>query len=64
MQLELSAAQSALLRDTLDSTYRDLKYEIARTDDRSFKEELRQREALLLTILDAVGGPLPDVQHR
>ena len=60
MQLELSESDLELLRDILDSEYRDLKYEIADTDNSTFKASLTERERRLSSLLDQVGGPLPD----
>lgn len=60
MELTLTAEQHTLLREVLDQAYRDLRYEIADTDDTNFKQGLRDRADLLSSILDAVGGPLPD----
>ena len=59
MHLDLDTAQVELLREVLDSTYRDLRYEIADTDNSVFKTHLRQREQALQTLLAMVGGPLP-----
>jgi hypothetical protein len=60
MQLTLDDGQQALLRELLDYAYRDLRYEIADTNNSRFKEELREREAEVGALLDLVGGPLPD----
>ena len=60
MDLHLDESQTELLRQVLDSTYRDLRYEIADTDLSQFKQQLKEREAALRAILDMVGGPLPD----
>ncbi len=60
MNLQLEPAQVDLLREVLDSTFRDLRYEVADTDNSKFKAELRDRERALLELLDLVGGPLPD----
>lgn len=60
MQLNLDDDDALLLREVLDSTFRDLKYEIADTDDWDFKQELKQRESRISAILDQVGGTLPD----
>lgn len=62
MDLALDDAQQTLLREVLDSAFRDLRYEVANTDNSRFKEELRAREATLKSILDLVGGPLPDAR--
>ena len=60
MNLQLEPAQVDLLREVLDSTFRDLRYEVADTDNSTFKTELRNRERALRELLDLVGGPLPD----
>jgi hypothetical protein len=60
MNLQLEPAQVDLLREVLDSTFRDLRYEIADTDNSTFRAELRVRERALAELLDLVGGPLPD----
>jgi len=59
MHLDLDTTQTELLRDVLDSTFRDLRYEIANTNNSEFKAMLRRREARLHTLLEMVGGPLP-----
>ncbi len=60
MNIELDSDQSELLREVLDSVFRDLRYEIADTDNSTFKQGLKDREAMLQAILSKVGGPLPD----
>jgi hypothetical protein len=60
MNLQLEPAQVDLLREVLESTFRDLRYELADTDNSAFKAELRDRERALGELLDLVGGPLPD----
>ena len=54
--LMLTDDERALLADLLDSSYRDLKSEIANTEGFAFKEELKAREALLLGILERLTG--------
>ncbi|HEU5081988.1 MAG TPA: hypothetical protein VFU14_01515 [Acidimicrobiales bacterium] len=60
MDLTLTEEQRTLLQTILDREYRDTRYEIADTDRSTFKEALRERNVLLRSILDLVGGPLPD----
>jgi hypothetical protein len=60
MHLTLDDGQQTLLRELLDSAYRELRYEVADTDNSRFKQELREREASVGALLDLVGGPLPD----
>ena len=60
MDLTLTEEQRLLLQTILDREYRDTRYEIADTDRSTFKDELRERNAMLRAVLDLVGGPLPD----
>jgi hypothetical protein len=60
MELHLEPAELELVRDLLDSAFRDLRYEVAQTDRSSFKDQLREREELLRVVLEKLGGPLPD----
>ncbi len=60
MHIELNEEEAAFLRELLDETYRDMKYEIASTDNSGFKRQLRQRERALIGLLERVGGPLRD----
>jgi hypothetical protein len=60
MNLQLDSAQMVLLREILDSAFRDLRYELADTNNSKYKEQLRKREQALSELLDLVGGPLPD----
>jgi hypothetical protein len=60
MNLQLEDSQAELLREILDSTFRDLRYEVTKTDNSRFKEDLRTRERAVRELLDLLGGPLPD----
>jgi inorganic pyrophosphatase len=60
VNIELDHEQSELLREVLDSAFRDLRYEVADTDNTTYKQGLRSREAVLASILAKLGGPLPD----
>ena len=44
----------------LDAALRDLRFEIADTDNAHYKQQLREREAVLRNLLEPLGGPLPD----
>ncbi|MDH4148676.1 MAG: hypothetical protein OEY23_26280 [Acidimicrobiia bacterium] len=59
MKLELDDSQVEMLREILDRTYRDLRYEISDTDNSIFKRGLRERETAVALLLDRLGGPLP-----
>jgi len=60
MMLDLREDQTSLLRDLLDHDLRELRMEIADTDNHEFKRGLRGREVLLRSILDQIGGPITD----
>lgn len=60
MDLHLDETEVELLRAILDREFRDSRMEIADTDNSRFKEELRARNARVRSVLDRLGGPLPD----
>jgi hypothetical protein len=60
VQLELTDAEATLLRELLDQTCRDLSYEIADTDNSTYRAGLRDRRDAMRKMLDAVGGPVAD----
>ena len=49
-----------MLRDVLDAALRELRGEIADTDDWDYRQEERERESVLRDLLEPLGGPLPD----
>jgi hypothetical protein len=51
VELKLEEPEVEVLRETLDESVRNLRYEIADTDNLTYKRQLREREALLLSIL-------------
>ena len=58
MDLHLTEDDTALLREILNAAFRDLRFEIADTDNHEYKQGLKQREESLRAILDQLGGPL------
>lgn len=52
MELRLTEPETELLHAVLESDLSDLLMEIARTDNRSMREGLKKREALLKGIID------------
>lgn len=60
MMIDLTESQLELLRQILDSELRESRYERADTDRSTYREMLKEREGELRSILDLVGGPLPD----
>ncbi|MBI2705959.1 MAG: hypothetical protein HYX32_11825 [Actinobacteria bacterium] len=59
MDLHLTDDDAGLLQEVLSGAFRDLRFEIADTDNHEFKHRLKAREAALKAILDQVGGLLP-----
>ena len=59
MDLHLTDDEASLLQEVLSSAFRDLRYEIAATDNHEYKQRLKEREVALKGILDQVGGLLP-----
>lgn len=57
MQIELTEEEVEALRALLDRETRDLSYEIADTDNSSYRDELRTHRDLVRGILDRMGGP-------
>jgi hypothetical protein len=60
VDLHIDDAQVGVLRDVLDAALRDLRFEIADTDNWEYKQQLRERESVLRDLLEPLGGPLPD----
>lgn len=58
MELHLDDASLTVLREVLDSAFRDLRSEIRDTDNSTYKHALRDRETVVKSLLDAVGGPI------
>lgn len=54
MDLHLDTTQTDLLLELLESGWRDLRFEIAHTDNHEYKHMLREREAVLHSILGLV----------
>jgi hypothetical protein len=56
MQLEISDREGAILADVLTSFLGDLRAEIYKTDSRTFKADLKEREAVLNSLLERLPG--------
>lgn len=54
MELTLSNAEQAFLLEMLEERHRELLEEIAHTDRREYKEELRKNEKLLESLVSRV----------
>ena len=58
MQFEISDDERSVLVEVLDQAHRNLKEEIYKTETRSFKDELKEREELFVGLLQRLGhGP-------
>lgn len=56
MQLNLTSAEAALLREMLAHYLSDLEMEVARTDRKDFRQTLRERERLLERLVAELGS--------
>ena len=56
MELVLDEVAAAVVRDVLDAAARDLRYEIADTDNAEFKHGLQERAEVLRSVIDELGG--------
>jgi hypothetical protein len=56
MQLEISEREGTILADVLRSYLGDLRAEIYKTEAREFKDELKEREAALVSLLERLPG--------
>lgn len=55
MHVELTQEECTLLANLLDQAVRDLKAEIHHTDTPDYKDQLKEREALMLGLLRKLG---------
>jgi hypothetical protein len=56
MQIELTEQELTLAREILRQEYQDLREEIYKTDSSHFKDQLKEREALLEELVKKLGG--------
>lgn len=52
LQIELTDEEQHILKETLESDLSDLRMEICETDDRTFKEMLKNKERIMEKILE------------
>ena len=62
MELHLDANQTSTLLDVLDGAWRDLRFEIADTDNARYKAGLRDRERIIQSILDLLRSEVASSQ--
>ncbi|HEX7284880.1 MAG TPA: hypothetical protein VF532_01790 [Candidatus Angelobacter sp.] len=56
MDLQLTSTEEELIKEILEESYRELLMEIARTDHREFRHDLREREQVLKALLNKLSG--------
>ena len=56
MQLDLSAAEAAVIADVLDTALGELREEIYKSEVADYKASLKEREAVLNSVLERLGG--------
>lgn len=52
IRIDLDASEAAILREILEADISDLRMEIANTDQKDFRDHLKERKELLKSILD------------
>jgi hypothetical protein len=57
--IQLTESEADMLRGMLEVQLRDLRHEIHHTDDRTFRQVLRQKELLLEHLAGQLTGPAP-----
>jgi hypothetical protein len=57
-RLELTPAEAEVLREVVEKSLVELRREIAHTDRRDYRDQLKWRESLLGEILDRLGAKL------
>ncbi len=60
IHLDLDSEETKILGDVLESYLSDLRMEIADTDSQDFRELLKQRKAVVVKALEALGRPQPN----
>ena len=55
-QLTLDETEATLLRELLDEHWRDLRVQITSTETPPFKDELKERQAVLLGIINQLNA--------
>ena len=58
VHIELTDEQAELLRELLAGDLSELRMEISHTDNARYRMGLRDREVVLRSLLDLLGGPL------
>jgi len=56
MDLKLTSDEEELVKEMLEEHYRELLMEIARTDHREFKLDLRKKEQVLKSVLNKLSA--------
>ena len=56
MQLQLTADETQVLRDLLDRELGNVKEEVYKTDSAEYKELVKRREAIIVSLLAKVGA--------
>lgn len=57
-RLERTPAEVEVLREVVEKSRVDLRREIAHTDRRDYRDQLRWRETLLGAVLERLGAPV------
>jgi hypothetical protein len=56
LTLDLSASEQAILREVLETAVSEMGTEIAGTDSKDFRDDLKDRREVLQKVIGALGG--------
>ena len=54
--LQLTATEASLLKEILETNLSDLRMEIAGTDLKSFRDKLKEKEAVITQLIERLGS--------
>jgi hypothetical protein len=55
-QLDLTPEEALILRETLEAALSELHLEIAATDNRAYRDDLKRRKAVLLHVIESLAA--------
>lgn len=64
IELDLNRSETEILADVLESYLSDLRMEIADTDSKDFRDQLKVRKQVLIKVLAALGRDADGETHR
>lgn len=56
MQINLTDNEAAMLKEILSDTLSDIRFEIANTERMTYREQIKEREALIKKLIEDLDG--------